>query len=382
VLRYTPTLGLTLALAASAACKSKREAPPPPPPPVAAIDAGAPDADQAGAHGDKWKGGEPGDEFTDGGFQNFKEAWVYVDGKPAGVLREPELPPMPVAWTKKDEDVEFDANSTGPRVLYYLAKRWRVTDYLTAIGVDLAKVKLVCIHGGRGVVYLPGDVLRKWSDGLRFDLTGVNRTKLRVFLPTGMPRNVSFDRYVAITVYVDKPLPELEKSTDYLLLDGQPVGDGIPYYGSPIRGGIRIYKDGQLAFALKRNLLGEVGRVAGTTDRWNLADLLAANGVTTDDVVAADLISRDWRGRYHDFDMKRFEFTVAEQAQGKIIVAATRQPIEAIQLFSKDRVPPVWSPAPDQTFLDGKTKEPYPATEPPDPVPVAAAPAPAPAPVK
>ncbi len=29
--------------------------------------------------------------------------------------------PVRVAWTKKDEDVEFDANSTGPRVLYYLA---------------------------------------------------------------------------------------------------------------------------------------------------------------------------------------------------------------------------------------------------------------------
>jgi hypothetical protein len=106
VLRYTPTLGLTLALAASAACKSKREAPPPPPPPVAAIDAGAPDADQAGAHGDKWKGGEPGDEFTDGGFQNFKEAWVYVDGKPAGVLREPAPRPGGPHHPRADRDLE------------------------------------------------------------------------------------------------------------------------------------------------------------------------------------------------------------------------------------------------------------------------------------
>lgn len=379
MLRHTPTLGLTLALAATAACKSKSA--PPPPPPVAVIDAGAADAELA-VHGDKWKGPEPGDDFNDGGFQNFKEPWVYVDGKPVGVLREPELPPLPVAWTKKDEDVEFDANSTGPRVLYYLAKRWRITDYLSAIGVDLAKVKLVCFHGGRGVVYLSGDVVRKWADGLRFDLTGVNRTKLRVFLPTGMPRNVAFDRYVAVSVYIDKPPPELDKTTDYLLVDGQPVGDGIPYYGAPIRGGVRIYKDGRLAFALKRNLLGDAGRVDGTKDRWNLAALLDANAVSTDDVVAADLIARDWRGRYHDFDMKTFEFTVAEQASGKIVVAATRQPIEAIQLFSKDKVPPVWSPAPDQTFLDGKTKEPYPATEPPEPLPLpdpTAATAPAPA---
>ncbi len=363
MLHRAATLALVLALPFSTACKSRKASPAAV---VTAPDAqvGGPDAaePEAGARnqGSKWASGEPGEDEPAGGMQMFKEAWVYVDGRPVGVLRETEMPDrLPVAWTKEEGDIAFTADSTGPRSLWFYTKRWRVSDYLTAVGVDLKQIKMVVFHGGRGVVAISGDVFREYKDGLRFDLTGINRMKLRVFLPRGMPRDTAFDRYVAISVIVDKPVPELDRRANALMLDGEVIG-GIPYHGAPLRGGVRIYLDGRLAMVLKRNALGDVGKLPGATPSWNLGALLAATGLDTANIAAAEVVHRDRRKRVENFDLATFNIAADEGASGKILVAGSKQIVEALQLFSKGKVPGPWTPEPMEKFLDGKVKEPYP----------------------
>lgn len=380
MLHRAATLALSLALAIPlavplAGCKGKpggagsgsgsapgSAVPVAPAPVIDAAEAAGEPAPGARNQGSKWTEGEPGDdEGRQGGMQMFKEAWVYVDGRPLGVLYEPELPDgIPIAWHKEETDVEFDANSTGPRSMWVLLKRWRLADYLRAAGVDVKKVKMVVVHGGRGVVAIPGDVFRKYQDGIRFDLTGITRSKLRVFFPNDMPRDTSFDRYFAVSVIVDKPVPEVDRKENSLLLDGEEIG-GIPYHGTPLRGGVRIYLDGKLAMVLKRNQLGDTAKVDGPTPRWNLGGLLTASGVTTTDVVAADVVVGEWRERVDGFDLAKFNVQADEGASGKILEAGTGRVVQAMHLFTKGKVPKVWVPEPFEKQLDGKIVEPYPA---------------------
>jgi|JI10StandDraft_1071094.scaffolds.fasta_scaffold454349_1 hypothetical protein len=335
----------------------KRASRPPAPDPIdaapieVAVDAGV-DAEE---HGARWREDEEGERMP--GFQIFKEAWVYVDGEPVGVLREVELPEIPVAWTNATEFLDFSPGDPGPHERTYQRKRWRITDYLQAVGVDLRKIKLLVVHGGRGVVAIPGPMLRKYGPDIRFDLTGNAWNKLRLFLPQDMPRNTSYDRYTAVSVFVNKPAPTVTDD-DQLTLDGQYVG-GIPYHGSPQRGGIRIYLDRKLALVIKRNALGDTGRVsaAGERERWNLGKLLAARGVDVHDVVAADVIYEEDRTRAPAVDLATFEFGTVEKVSGEIELLPTGGKAQEIILYRKGKVPPVWKRAPRERFPDGSVKE-------------------------
>jgi len=349
------SLTAALALATAPGCKSRRDRPAPRSVAAAPADAGPvapPDAEERD-RGDKWKSDDE-DERSLGGFQMFKEAWVYVDGTPIGVLREVELPPMPVAWMDEIESLDFNRGDPGPHERVYQAKRWRLSDYLVAAGVDLRKIKMVILHGGRGVVAIPGADFRRFKDGLRFDLTGNSMSKLRVFLPDKLPRTTSFDRYTAVSVLIDKPLPTIDDSND-MYLDGEWVG-GIPYFGTPLRGGVRVYLDGRLALVIKRNQLGETGQVA--PGRWNLARLLDAHGISSEQVVAADIVEGDGRSRIDDLDLASFDFTSAEGKSGKVLIGPHQAPSNAVMLYSKGKVPPVWRRAPSERYPDGTVKEP------------------------
>ena len=323
-----------------------------------ALDAGVDDDAGAEDHGSRWREDDADGGERAGGFQMFKEAWIYVDGEPIGVLREVEMPALPVAWTNSIEFLDFNPGDPGPHERTYQRKRWRLTDYLKAVGVDLKKVTLVAVHGGRGVVGVTGANLRKYGDDIRFDLTGNAWNKLRVYFPKDLPRNASYDRYVAITVYVNKPAPVISDD-DQLMLDGEYVG-GIPYHGSPQRGGIRIYLDNKLVLIIKRNALGDTGRVSakGERERWNLGQLLDAKGVHVHDIVAADVIYDEDRRRVATVDLASFDFGTVEKVSGEIELLPDGTKAQEIILFRKGKVPPVWVRAPRERFPDGRVKEP------------------------
>jgi hypothetical protein len=288
-------------------------------------------------HGDKWVDEE--DPKTMGGMAMFKEAWVYVDGKAVGVLREAEFPPLPEVWVDQVEYLDFKPGDPGPHERIYQVRRWALADYFEAVGVDLKKIKTVLLHGGRGSVFIDGKDFRKLRKKFLFDLTGNNNLKLRVFVPDEIrPKlNTSFDRYAAISVIVDKPAPTTNESND-VLIDGV-IAEGIPYYGQPLRGGVRVYLDGALALVIKRNALGDEGRVAPGKDEWSVRGLLEARGVKAE-LGAADVIDKDQTvSRVDGSRAEAMTFKTDSQAQGSVVLDSGEK-ISALMLWSEGKVPP------------------------------------------
>jgi hypothetical protein len=202
--------------------------------------------------------------------------------------------------------------------------RFRVTDYLRAIGVDLDRVVEVHLHGARdGAIVLTRDDLRRHPDGILFKFAGDTFGK-PIPIVREVPTGTTFDDLKAMAIYVARTPPALTPAQS-LVLDGAPVR-GIPYHGEPIRNGVRVYVDDRLTAILKRNELA-----APADGRYRLADVLARQGVATEPLVRAQLIRNEERaGNLAVADLEfRFE------QSGQITFGADGQPVEAIALYSR-----------------------------------------------
>ena len=189
----------------------------------------------------------------------WRDAGFYIDGEQLGVLWFGELPrKLEPVWVEQIDDLDFKPGDKGPRQRIIRQRRYRIADYLTAVGGDISTVKMVHVHGGGGhVAEIPGDVFREWKDSILFAFGAETSGKAIPLFPTGMPINTSFDRISAITVYIERAPPVIGEDF-FPRLDGKRVV-GIPYFGTPLRGGVRVYKDDRLAGIIKRRKLSEVG---------------------------------------------------------------------------------------------------------------------------
>jgi hypothetical protein len=289
-------------------------------------------------HGEKW---QSDDEGRSGRFAAYKETWIYVDGVPRGALVFAELPvALPIAWKDDLESLDFRPGDTGPREKKIQLLRWRLADYLTLIGVNVSKITMVYLHGG-AYVAIPGDRFRKFAGGITFDLTGNDLSTSRFYWPTNMPTNSSHDRYAAVSVFIDKPPLVLDEHNNPFI-DGVEVM-GIPYHGTPERGGFRIYVDNRLVMVVKRNELGAAGRVGN--ERWDLRKLLEARGVKAQpvagDLVLAQGMAVQQRERLDEAYVKNLEVGVSAQASGTLLLGKDNRPATALHLYTKGRVPPV-----------------------------------------
>ncbi len=298
-------------------------------------------------HGSKWNVESDPDTNSTGAkqFQKYKETWVYVDGEPKGVMMFPEIPSwIPVAWADDIDGLDFDP-STPPdkRNKKVQLLRYNLLEYLKNAGVDTSKIKAVYIQGS-GYSVLPRSTLDKYGKEITFDFTGNDMNKTRFYWPMGMPINMSYDRYVAVDVFINKPVPEVDNHRR-ITIDGEFV-QGIPYHGTPERGGVRVYLDGRLAFVIKRNSLGDVGRVRAGEARWSLMKLLEANGIKHPDIGGIDVVSeRDiynmHRTRLAADVMKDPTFTTNQNASGEVDFGEDQMPVNAFLLYSKGHVPDV-----------------------------------------
>jgi hypothetical protein len=220
--------------------------------------------------------------------------------------------------------------------------RYGLIDYLKIIGVDVSKIKGIYVQAS-GYTYFTKEILDKWGKDIAFDFTGNDMTKTRFYWPKGVPVNMGYDRYVALTVIVNKPLLQLDEHRR-IVIDGQIV-NGIPYHGTPERGGVRVYLDGKLAMVIKRNQLNDVGRVSPNEPRWSLIKLLAANGVKADiggiDVVSEKDVFNMHRTRMSAESLKDPTFATSSQASGEVVFGTANTPVNAFLLYSKGHVPPV-----------------------------------------
>jgi len=264
-------------------------------------------------------------EFKKGGAK-WKDAGVYVDGKPLALLFFGEMPRgLKPFW--KEDDEKGDPET----------QRFRIADYLEALGVDLSKVKELHIYGGGlHVLVVSGKDLLAYRDGLHFRFGRGTSGKPLLGIPAGMKLNTLFDKIQGLAVYIDKKPPKLNQD-DLLEMDGKPV-EGVPYFGEPLRGGVRVYKDDHLALHLKRNKLKESEDIASVVDgelRWKLAPFLAKYGVDLADVVVAEVIRDDKRSeQLSKADLEAATFTAMPQASGAIVLGDGTV-VHALALYTK-----------------------------------------------
>lgn len=340
------TAGLVLLLAAFVGCKGSTETPAAEKTKssIAPTEAAQTNDEQmqqgrSGRHRDDPNSGwVPGEYRT--GMARFRDPGVYVDGVLVGMLKFGELPvPMKVTWWEEEASVSFTAEYKGPKTTIVKQRRYRFTDYFRAIGLDVEQIKEVHIYGGgkrRASSIVSGEDLRKHND-LMFRFGGDVWGKPIPSCPSGVTDGRCPDNLTAITVYIKRKPPVREGR--YFVLDGKVV-EGIPYYGEPIRGGVRVYLDGLLVTTIKRHKLTDeslaVTSKDGKTRRWKLFEFLKANGVNPDPVQEAWLIHQDRRvKRIGREKLTIATFRAEQQRSGEILFGVDDAPTNALALHTK-----------------------------------------------
>jgi hypothetical protein len=268
----------------------------------------APRSTGHGAGRDRWRGGG-----------------VYLDGQPIGVLRHAELPVgLEPVWETQRHRLPFRA---GEPIQYRESqvRRYRVTDYLRAVGVPLDRIVEVHFHGGRdAAIVLTRDDLLRHPDDILFKFAGETYGK-PIPIVRSIQAGTSFDDLAALTIYIDRKPPRLTRDHG-LELDGIPV-HGIPYHGEPLREGVRIYLDNRLVAVLKRNQL-----TSGSNGRWSLGDVLERQGVATSRIVRLELIHDE--SRTAKLAWGPIEFAFNPTASGEVVLDA-KLPANSIALFTR-----------------------------------------------
>src|SRR5207248_1394692 len=83
------------------------------------------------------------------------------------------------------------------------------------------------------------------------------------------------DKIASVMIYVTKKPPTIDPD-EGPVLDGRPQ-PGVPYWGEPIRGGVRVYVDNKLAAIIKRQELDAktATKDADGTLHWKLVEVLS-----------------------------------------------------------------------------------------------------------
>lgn len=260
----------------------------------------------------------------------IKDGAVYVDGKITGFLKFNELPPGLVGVVDRPGETEFGFAS-----------------YLKALGVDVAKVRALHMHGGR-VSMLPGDSLRRGGDRVRFvfrgDGSGPARPRFAAGIRPSMGLNTAIDMISAVSVYVDKEPPT--ENADFVLVypDGTLVGEGMPYADAEASAGTRVYFDGKLVSIVKRKSLSN--DLLATDDlskpKFSLAAYLKAAGVDTQHAKRVELLGTD--GEFVGVEPKELAsmtFAVPARNKGLAVIdyGTTSDRKAAIQIY-QHKTPP------------------------------------------
>lgn len=233
------------------------------------------------------------------GMARWKDTVVYLDGKPIGWLQFGELPiTLKPTWVKSKVSINKPPGCPScPAWKWGEERYYRFTDYLKAVGVDLAKVKEIHVQGPKipnTIVATGADLRSPAAKDFMFRFGGYTSGKAIPHVPENFGNGQGPDKITSVMIYVDKKPPKI--TDDGYELDGH-LTEGVPYYGEPARGGIRIYLDDRLAAVIKRQDLDP--KAARTNPdgslSWSLYDFLKKNGVDTKKVVEGWVIRSERR---------------------------------------------------------------------------------------
>lgn len=210
---------------------------------------------------------------------------VFVDGKMAAMLRYGELPPT------------LGAHSVKPGAP---ARHYRLSEYLTAIGVDVARVKSIHVRGnGHRISSIEGSELAADRARFVFDFLGTDTGAARVAWDTTGLRNTFRAHEIRdVLVYVDKAVPQIDdKRSCYL--DPAPsraCSASVPHAEGEMAKGTRVYLDGKLVGHVKRRRLDEnvtAGKTVDGETQFALDKFLSSIGAAVKPNATVELLNGD-----------------------------------------------------------------------------------------
>ena len=205
---------------------------------------------------------------------------VFVDGVQTSVLRYGDLPSMP------SETLEGGA------------VRYKLYDYLKAIGVAPESVKSVHLHGNNDRIgSVEGSELLKDKNRFQFQfLSGTSGAATARWDTDGLKNEFVVHEIRKVTIYVKKPAALINaKLSCHVGADGA-CTDAVPYASGDAVKGTRIYVDGKMVGFVKRRALSDALLMDKTADgdqKYNVAKLVEGFGVDMKGVKAVELVAGD-----------------------------------------------------------------------------------------
>lgn len=293
-------------------------------------------ADEAGAGS--------GSSYTPAEFKSGMAKWrdcgVYVDGQPVGFLTFGELP---IALKPVFVEDEVSVNKPPgcpecPDCKKSSMRYYRFLDLMAAYGIDVKKVKMIHVlapKASQTIAATGRDLQTPLAKDFMFRFGSYVGGKPLPHTPEGFGNQETPDKLVSVMIYINRKPPTI--TPDGLILDGVEQY-GVPYYGEPVRGGIRIYLDDRLATMVKRQEL-DVKIAKQLPDglfEWPLQTFLASKGVDTSKVVEGWVIRDDKRTeRIPWSELSKMSFTADSQGKGHIALGDKKIIANALALHTR-----------------------------------------------
>ena len=277
-------------------------------------------------------------EFKSGAAR-WKDTGVYLDGKPLGFLTWGELPiGLQPTWLKDRVSAPKRPGTKDLGWRWGQQRFYRFTDYLEAMGLEPAKIKALHVYGPRfseSVVATGKDLQTPAAKDFMFRFGANVAGKAIPRVPDNFASGRAPDKISAVMIYMEKEPPQLTQ--DGFVLDGA-LQVGVPYYGEPLRGGIRVYLDNRFAAIIKRQELDPKQATTGPDGAltWKLADVLAAQGVDVSQVAELWVIRDERRAeKFPGTEIPTMTFQAAQQAKGGVMLTDKLIRTNAIALHTK-----------------------------------------------
>lgn len=279
------------------------------------------------------------------GMSKWKDTGVYLDGKPVGFLNFGELPiGLKPVFVKDKVSAEKRAGTKDPGWRWAQQRFYRFTDYLAAIGIDVKKVKELHVYASKfpeSIVATGKDLQSPAAKDFMFRFGGDIGGKVIPKVPPNFGNRRGPDKATSVMIYIDKVPPVLDMEQEAFVLNGEKVL-GVPYYGDPVRGGVRVYLDDKLATIIKRQELdAKKARTASDGElEWKLADFFTAHGVDTSKVVEGYVIRGERRTeKQTKAELDADWFSAGSQAHGGVLLGDKRYRANAIALHTRALAP-------------------------------------------
>jgi hypothetical protein len=276
------------------------------------------------------------------GKARWKDTGVYLDGKPIAFLNFGELPiTLKPTWVKEKMSANKRPGTNDPGWVWGQQRFYKFTDYLRALGIDPRTVREMHVYGAKlteSIIVTGHDLMSKRADGFMFRFGGETSGKALPQNPMGFGNGRTPDKINGVMIYIKKKPPTLVPN-DGFYLDGQPV-NGIPYYGEPLRGGVRVYLDDKLATIIKRQDLDVKSALDHDGTTWSLYAFLKARGVDTSKVVEGWAIANERRTqRIPAAALSTMSFTATAQAKGVVTLGPEKLTANVIALHTREIKP-------------------------------------------